>query len=65
MARTYFSFLCAMHCYLKKWTAHFKTSNQIYNRYGAPLFSKNALKLDSHFPKKTFLFASMIARQKW
>ena len=30
-----------------------------------PLFSKKALKSDSHFAKKIFLYASMIVLQKW
>ena len=39
-----FSFLFAIHFFLQNRTANFKTSNYLSNRYGAPLFPKNALR---------------------
>ena len=33
-----------MHCFSQNRRANFKTLNQISNRYGAPLFPKNALR---------------------
>ena len=33
-----------MHCFLQNRTIDFKTLNQISNKYGTPLFPKNALR---------------------